>query len=303
MSLYGREDFDGFVYLDIDHPLVAWNTVRGVYCSIDCLGSGEKESALSLSMANMMRGFNEERLKSEMAIEYVRAKFFGNHVSRLRGVFVFDDIDSVSRLWYGSEWGAHFNEKYMTDVGVSANKSCRLDANWIMEIMDSSGRLQSEWLECTRNYWSGTPHPVKEPIWERIVEGWVTIWGVDIKVQAYNEILKYWPKSLKLLEYSCNAATVGSNDGLVFAYMTHVENYLHVGFYLRLVDAESKPIFERMDSFFKAYPGKRACLNAEPVLYTLDMSDLDLRIPSAGSFEFLVWEDGRVETNLQSPIR
>jgi len=303
MSFYGREDFEGFVYLDIDHPLVAWNTVRGVYCSVDCLGDGERESALSLSMANMMRGFTQERLKSEMAIEYVRRAFFGGHVSRLRGVFVFDDVDSISKLWYGGEWGHHFHDKYMTDVGVSANKSCRLDANWIMEIMDPMGRLTDDWLKCAKNYWSGLPHPIKEPIWERIVEGWVTIWGVDIKNRACDEISKYWPESLKLLEYSCNAAMIGSNDGLVTAFLTREREYANVDFYLRLVDAKKESTFERIKDFFEQYPEKRAFTNARPVLSTIDMSHLSLKIPIDGSIEFLVWKDGKVETNFQPPIK
>ncbi len=124
------------------------------------LGENEREPAISLSMANMLRGYSEERLKSEMAIEYIRTQLFPGHVSRLRGVFVFDEIDSISKLWYGQEWGQHFHDDYMTDVDVSANRSSRLDANWIMEIMDSSGKLKTEWLECTKNYWSGTPPPV-----------------------------------------------------------------------------------------------------------------------------------------------
>lgn len=303
MNLYGRQDFQGFVYLDLDQPLVAWNTARGVYCSVDCLGAGESESALSLSMANMMRGHSEDRLKSEMAIEYIRTNFFPDHVSRLRGVFVFDDIDSISRLWYGGEWGEHFQDHFMTDVGVSANKSCRVDANWIMDIMDESGKLTSEWLECATNYWQGAPHPTKPPIWERLVEGWITIWGTEIKHRAIAEIHKYWPQSLKLLEYSCNAAVIHSNDGLITAFLTTEEDYMHIGFYIRLIDAKNKSTFEKMDEYFKIRPEMRALTNAELILRPLDLSHLTLKIPFSGPIKFLIWENGRVETNLQSPTR
>jgi hypothetical protein len=303
MNLYGRQDFEGYVYLDIDHPLVAWNTARGVYCSVDCLGEDERESALSLSMANMMRGFTEDRLKSEMAIEFIRTQFFPEHVSRLRGIFVFDDIDSISRLWYGCEWGAHFQDNYMTDVGISANKSCRLDANWIMDIMDTSGNLKSEWLVCAKNYWRGDPHPTKPPVWERIVEGWVTIWGTDIKKRALNEISKYWPQSLKLLEYSCNAAAIQSNDGVATAFLTTEEDHINIRFYLRMIDAKNKSTFERMEEYFQTHPEKRAISNAEPILCLPDMSHLSLKIPFTKPIEFVVFQNGRVETNLQRPIK
>jgi len=58
-----------------------------------------------------------------------------------------------------------------------------------------------------------------------------------------------------------------------------------------------------MEEFFKVHPEKRASTNAKPVLCTLDMSHLDLKMPFSGSVEFLVYEDGKVETNIQSPIR
>lgn len=288
MNTYGRQDFEGFVYLDIhSHPLVAWNTARGVYCSVDCLGENKPGLALSLSMANMMKG-SEDRLRSEMAIELVREKLFPEHVSRLRGVFVFDDVDSISNLWYGGEWGGHFQDRYLTDVGVSANRSCRLDANWIMDIMDSSNKLTTEWLECTKNYWQGTPHPTKKPIWERIVEGWITIWGTNIKEQACTEIFTYWPKSLKLLEYSCNAAITQSNDGVAAAFLTTEENHISIDFYLRMVDVKEKSTFERMDEYFNSHPEHRASTNAELIFCTPDMSDYSLRIPLTETVDFLV---------------
>src|SRR3989344_5638630 len=305
INLHGREDFKGFAYLDYDlHPLVAWNVVRGVYCSADCVERDQSGAFLSLSMATMLRGHSENRLKSEMAIEILRNSKFPHHVSRLRGVFVFDDVDSISQLWYGHEWGESFHDKYMTDVGVSANRSTRVDANWILEIMDSNCCLTENWLEAATNYWEGKRHPTKTPIWERIVEGWVTIWQSDIKKQALLGISSYWPKSLKLLEYSCNAALVNSNDGVIMAASHHKDDFMYVDFYIRLVDAKSNDFLMKYSEFIKNNQGRVAFYNSVSYdLVTPDFSDLSIKIPVLGPIQFEDYPDGTVRTNLQPPVR
>lgn len=280
MALHGRETFEGFVYLDIDkHPMVAWNTVRGTFCSADCLGEDVTQSAMSLSMTNMLKGYSWNRMRSELAIEAVRKRYHPEQVSRLRGIFVFDDVESVSKMWYGGGWGEHFNDEYLTDVGIASDRSSRVDANWITEIFDTNCVLNHDWFEKTNKYWAGEPHPIKEPIWERIVEGWATIWGAELKQSALAEIYRYWPKSIKLLEYSCNAAAIGSNDGISYSLANINNNFLDVAFYLRLIDAKKESTFKRMKTFFKSYPEREAIFPGERTLVVPDFSDLAFRIP------------------------
>lgn len=295
-GLLGREDFAGFVYMDLDHPMVAWNTVRGLYCSVSSLPETDRQHVISLSMATMFKS-SPERLKSEMAIEAVRLKYFPDHVSRLSGVFVFDDVDSISSLWYGEGWGGHFNDNYMTDVGVSSDRSSRLDANWIAEIMDDQHKLKPAWLQPTMNYWRGQAHPTKSPIWERVVDGWVTIWGAAIKELAVREIHRYWPRSLKLLEYSCHAAFVGSNDGLVVASAIQRPGCLDIDFLLKLSDCKENAVFEAIEKRRKVSPEMFAEFECEPVLATPDFQHLNFSLPFEGSFRFGISEDGRVESN------
>ena len=281
MTQRGRENFEGFVYLDIhQHPMVAWNTARGVFCSSDCLGTDIQQSVISISMTNMLRGYSWDRLNSELAIEAVRQAFYSGQVSRLRGIFVFDEVESVSRLWYGGGWGEHFHDKYLTDVGVAANRSSRLDANWVTEIFNENFILYDDWFDKANKYWRGEPHPTKEPIWERIVEGWATIWGREIKIAAFKEIESYWPKSIKLLEYSCIAASLGTNDGIIYSLGHQEDEFLNIAFYIRLVDAKDSSTFTRMETLFREYPELRAVLPGEPFLVTPDLSHLTIKIPA-----------------------
>lgn len=245
------EEFEGFVYLNIDNPMVAWNTVRGSFCSADCLPEGAS-SVVSFNMAGLLVGSSESRLVSELAIEKVRRRHYPHQVSRLTGFFVFDDIESVAETWTERGWGGHFSTDYLTDVGVAANASSRVDANWITCMMNDQCVLQPHAPDMIHRYWQGEPSD--EPVWERIVEGWLTVWGTEIKLRALTEIQRYWPSSLKLLEYSANAAGVGSADGQTMPLSLRRGNRLFVEQHLRMVDAESSEFLENMSHYYAANP-------------------------------------------------
>ena len=85
-------------------------------------------------MASMLLNDTPERLTSELWLEEIRREYYPENVSRLHGVFVFDDLGSLATLWENNNWGNHFEDEYLADVGVSAEKSSRLDSIWISEI-------------------------------------------------------------------------------------------------------------------------------------------------------------------------
>lgn len=196
------EKFEGYVYLDHHYPPILWNIMRGGFCSVECLPPEEFNFAVSISLASMMRNLSAERLRSELCIEVVRKRDFPNAVSRLKGIFVFDDVESVSQLWEGNRWGGHFEDQYLADVGVSAKRSTRADANWIDDALNANGALNENWEELVSRYWAGEPHPRRQPIWERIVEGCATVWSIHSKRSALEEIEAIWPDSKSLFTIS-----------------------------------------------------------------------------------------------------
>lgn len=220
LNNYGYESFEAFTYLDYHNLAVSWNIARGSFCSPSELPPNEcNNSFLSVAMAGMLSNATSKRLYSELSIDNVRASLFPDCVSRLRGFFVFDEIESISRFWNCNTWGGHFSDQYLSDVGVAATRSTRVDSNWISQIVGVDGGLKEGWHENAVNYWRGNVFPDSEPIWERIVEGYLTVWSPDVRTNAILEIKTVWPNSLKLLNYSCLCAAYGSPDGMIFPFL------------------------------------------------------------------------------------
>lgn len=159
-------------------------------------------------------------------------------------------IDSAVQVWDNDAWSGHFNSDYLTDVGVSADQSSRLDAAWIAMMRNDKNVLIDGWEALAKRYWSGEPAS-GQPIWERIIEGWVTIWGLDLKNRAFKEIQQFWPKSLPLLAVAANSAAIGSCDGAVVPYAIRKGKFLDVSYYLRMVDAKNAEFCERLAHFLR----------------------------------------------------
>lgn len=227
-------------------------------------------------MAGLLSASGFGRLHSELKIEDVRKSHYPHQVSRLTGLFVFDEIESVAHTWTERGWGGHFSTKNLTDVGVASNRTSRVDANWISKMMDCDCKLVAGSEEMIHNYWAGEACPGQPPIWERIVEGWMTVWGTDLKKRALDEIGTYWPESLKLLEYSANAAQFRSPDGGIYPAATISDNKLHVEYYVRMIDAKDEDFFKRMEQFFIENPERRCHIPG-----ALDMRTPDFTMYSA----------------------
>jgi hypothetical protein len=251
------EEFEGFAYIDINNPMAAWNVVRSSFYSPSCLLKSEQAGALSFSMAELLRLENAARAAAEFKLDDYRKRNFPSAISRLTGIFIFDDIDSAARIWSSEAWSAHFTSDFLTDVGVSADCSSRVDAAWISKMRDENNILAEGWEVMAEKYWSGEPAS-EEPIWERIIEGWVTVWGLDLKCRALAEIKRHWPKSLSLLEVAANSAAIGSRDGAVLPYAILNNGLLTVSYYLRMVDAHDPEFCERLGRFLRE-GGSRVC--------------------------------------------
>lgn len=254
-------EFEGHIYLDHHYPPVLWNIVRGGFDSVDVLPNGEKDFAISVSLASMLQNSSANRLVAEVSLELVRKVFSPDSVSRLRGVFVFSDIDSISRIWDCNKWGGHFNNNYLADVGVWAKKSTRVDAAWIEDIIDSDGVLLPDWPSAAINYWSGKPKSESEPIWEVIVEGRFCIWSMHSKEEALKEIYAIWPNSVGLLVHSMNCFGLGSLDGQCFPGLLRTEEGVSLDHYIRMVDSQDSKFIEHLEKlptenpkFFAGYP-------------------------------------------------
>jgi hypothetical protein len=117
--------------------------------------------------------------------------------------------------------------------------------------------LVDGWQAMAEKYWSGEPAS-DQPIWERIIEGWVTVWGPDLKDRALKEIQDFWPQSLSLLALAANSAAIGSCDGAIVPYALRKGELLEISYYLRMVDAKKPEFCERLGHFLRT-GGHKVC--------------------------------------------
>lgn len=252
-------NFEGFMYLDVDNPLIAWNVYRGVLISQRLVQQSMTDvfvPALSMTAAKMFMERNWPRLDFEHELEIIRARDFPSEVSRLRCLFVFDEPESALAAATDESWGGHINEEYLTDVGISAAPNCtRVDANWISWMLQVRQNDECDWKIGVRPYWMGQvcPH-FSQPIWEVLLDGSVTIWGTGLRQRAYEVTKQRSPSALSLLELSRLAAGLGSDLGHVSALVTTEKEKLLLSFHIDMRDADNTVYTDQLGAYIKANP-------------------------------------------------
>jgi hypothetical protein len=214
---------DAYVYLNIDDPVCAWATYRGVLVSVSP-NSGEDDliGGISVMSAAMMRAGSRARLNNELLIETVRRLRHPGRVSRLRGMYCFLDAESAMRA--AALWGSfrnHFRPDFLAELHLeTTSRRDRLDSNWITcARRDENGFLLPGELNQFDRYWQGEEYPGKVPIWETIIEGRMNVLGTDLRDRAYETIKRQYPRSVTFLEIARLAAWVGSDLGNLRAWL------------------------------------------------------------------------------------
>lgn len=240
-------EFEGFMYLDIEHPVVAWNVYRGVLTSQRLVSEGaDGSSPLSMTVARLFIEQHWTRFQFEQALEIYRVLRCPDKVSRLTGLFVFRDAESALAAAEDERWGGHIHTDYLTDVGVSAAPNAtRLDANWISWMLAAENRHSG-----IAPYWAGEPcHYFKTPIWEYLIDGAVTIWGTDLRNRAYTRVKEREPRAVAVLEQSRLAARLGSDLGHVSAFLTVEDSKPLVSFFMDFRDADNPAYTDKLNEY------------------------------------------------------
>ena len=206
---------DGYVYLAIDDPVTAWAAVRGVLVSRRV--TSPEAGFVSRWFAGLIQAGNEAKLQNELAIEAIRAQRYSSQVSRLSGIYVFEDIEAARKA---EEWGVFFTAKNLAELsllGVEART--RVDANWISAHLRDTRVLQDHELGWVDHYWGGRPYPAKQPVWESIVEGRAFILGTELRNRALERVRSEFPESMAIVEVSRAAAWIGSDYGNISGFL------------------------------------------------------------------------------------
>ena len=272
---------DGYIFLDISRPYVAWATYRSVLISPPNIQDSNGRF-ISWWQADLHR--NSPHIKREIALEEIRVQQFPGRVSRLNGIFCFQDRESATDA--ADHWGGQFKLEILAEVNLlEAQGRDRLDSNWITYADSNTVRPSDAWIS---SYWRGEPYPGKKPIWETLVEGKVTVLGTDLRKQAYEIVRANWPDSLMFLEISRLGAWIGSDIGSMSVFMAEdAENY-NFTFCMDMRDADNKNFLIQLSQLIKS---------GHPVNYADVKPHYDKgsfgKVPDMSAFQFSCPKDMR----------
>jgi hypothetical protein len=238
--------FPGFIYLDINHPLVAWETYRGILISANQIENDEEKHP-SMMLAGMIRVNNNTRLANELLIEQIRSNEFPEKVSRLQGLFLFRDIESAQKA---TAWGGFFIKENLVEVDAYTEiEPKKLDANWITHLKRHNGIITEDSIDDIRKYWSGEPFD-SNPCWEYLINGSIKIIGTTVRKRAYELIKKSMPTSLGFLELSRLALLLNSDLGHCIPWIRRVSpTEFELCFIMDFKDAKSEVFLKKLESY------------------------------------------------------
>lgn len=234
-----------YIYLDIDHPAVAWGTYRGVLVSAHADAS-HAGCAISMMLAGMLANKSAARLQNELLIEYVRQTRHLDHPSRLSAMYFFENKKCAESA---QEWGGHFISEHLTAVDLHAtNLLSRHDANWItFAPLDAQDCITSaDWID---SYWNGAPYPDKTPVWEILSHGRATILDTRVKKRAYKNVSERDPMSVALLEVARICAATGSDLGQIKTFLVANNSGATIEWHMDMRDAENPIALEKIKNF------------------------------------------------------
>lgn len=230
-----------WVYLNVEHPLVAWLVYRGEMFSADMVHVSPDTPWTPLSLFHMGRLRRPGMYQTELAIDEARRHSFPEKSSRLSGFFVFADEESAKRA--AGSWDGIFRSEFLCEVGVgTASKVTRYDSNWITH---EFGGGPGAWTE---RYVAGAAYN-DAPLWEHVVEGTALVYGTALRQRAYATVRRTWPESLALLELGRIALELGSSLGRIVGLPVPADDNLRVRYILDMVDADQPEFLSRIKAF------------------------------------------------------
>jgi hypothetical protein len=192
--------------------------MRGVLVSADQVPESTPSFA-SFMVAGLIQHQLNWRLNNETIIEYVRERDFPKRISRLRGIYFFENKYLAQRP-IDEEWGGHFKPENLVELELYPNEPItRVDANWITYAPRlSNDRLDTSDLSWIARYWDGQSYSDK-PTWELITSGEATVLTTSARAKAYEVVKLAFPESWEFIEMSRLAGEAGSYGGLVTPFI------------------------------------------------------------------------------------
>jgi hypothetical protein len=191
----------------------AWATYRGMIATPNILlDSSARKTHLGLTphLVRLFRSRNIVALEKEMTLEKMRRERYPNATSRLNCIYCWpDEVTARLAPKFWANQGRHFDDRYLTDIGVSASKYPTIvDTRWVDKYVINSNQplsvIGTDWID---SYWSGLNYPwngdadiPREPLLECLIEGTALIYGTKLRMDAYSIVEKLSPDAVGILE-------------------------------------------------------------------------------------------------------
>lgn len=263
-----QKNGEAFIYLNINNLCIAWEVYRGFLISATSNPRGQQP--ISWMYLGIIESQNNSRLFNEILIERIRSKFHPSQISRLQGIYFFNELEIARKA---IEWGGHFQVDNLVEVKIfPEDQITKVDCDWITHAtVNSEGKLDHKDCEWIHEYWSGKPYS-KNPKWEFITNGRAVVYGTSVRKKAYETVKRQKEESLPLLELSRVAADLGFDVGHIIPWIQKVaERKFKLSYIVNMEDAKNKDFLEKLRSY--EGPKNTLDLNPQSQLITPNLSD------------------------------
>jgi hypothetical protein len=225
-----RADDFAFVYLDVDNPIIAWLTYRGVLNSPDVATANPGN--LSWFLVEVIKRGLTSTIRREGALEGFRIHGFPNSPSRLKSIYAYPDLESAKQGDYGR--GTFRVENLVAIAPAVADfKMSTYDSTWITD-------FDSLPLDTGQKYWRG--EKTKTPHLESLLNGRFWILGTTVRQRAYETIKRHWPNALALLELARLAVDFSSDFGSIAPWLKQEDGRIILRHIIRYDEKEGPAI-------------------------------------------------------------
>ncbi|MFA7319108.1 MAG: hypothetical protein WC022_00715 [Parcubacteria group bacterium] len=230
-----------YVCLNLDNPIVAWEVCRGRIISCDKI-EDKSFNPLSFWYVEYLRRIlsNTNTSKNETKLEIFRQQYFPKEVSRLKGLYLFESLETAKQAKV--DWDM---QGVIAEVILKNNEHItKVDAKWITENLPSLE--ESDWM---MKYWSGQQYN-EFPHWELIVSGELEIVDKKLIHEAYENVAIKWPASIPLLKLSIIASVLESELGHIVPIILEEQiGICEVTYIINMGDMNRSSFLQKLDKY------------------------------------------------------
>jgi len=227
-----RPDDLAFVYLDVDNPIIAWLTYRGILNSPDIRTANPGN--LSWFLVDTLKRGLASTIRREGALEGFRIKLFPNATSRLKCVYAYPTLEAAKEGDYGR---GKFRKENLVAI-APANSDYKIgtyDSCWITN-------FDALPVDTAQKYWRGEKS--KEPHFECLLSGRFLIFGTTVRKRAYDTVQRTWPNALAALELARLAVDFDSDFGSISPRLTQEGDRYLIRHVIRFDEKEGPEILK-----------------------------------------------------------